>query len=283
MIVGTAVIGMYGKRGDVDSARSVFDRVGGRNSVTWSTMIDTYMRNSEIDTALEMFEEMPQRDAASWTVLINGFVKGGHFELALDLFSQMHVSGVESDYVTIISVLAACANLGSLSLGLWVHRLITSEHFRNNVRVCNSVIGMCCRCGCVELAKQVFETMPKRTVVSWNSIIVGCAANGHADLALEFFERMQEEGFQPDGVGFTGVLTACSHVGLVEEGLQYFNTMKRVHKIKPRIEHFGCLVDLYGRSGRLEDALKEMQTMPVNPNGDFMGMFLTPWNKIVQE
>lgn len=274
VIVGTAFIGMYGKRGDVDSARSVFDSMGERNSITWNTMIDAYMRNGEIGTALELFEEMPHRDAVSWTVLINGFVKAGHFEQALDLFSQMQLSGVESDYVTVLSVLAACANLGSLGLGMWVHRFIISKRFRDNVRVCNSLIDMYCRCGCVELARQVFETMPEQTVVSWNSMIVGSAVNGHAELALELFGRMQEEGFQPDGVSFTGALTACSHAGLVEEGLRYFDTMKRVHRIKPRIEHFGCLVDLYSRAGRLEDALRVIETMPMKPNEVVLGSLL---------
>ncbi|PKI50844.1 hypothetical protein CRG98_028751 [Punica granatum] len=274
VMVGTAVIDMYAKRGDVGSARMAFDRMGGRNPFTWNTMIDGYMRNREIGPALELFDEMPHRDAISWTVLINGFIKGGYFDEALDFFSQMQLSGVKPDYVTIISVLAACANLGSLGLGLWVNRLIISKHFRDNVRVCNALIDMYCRCGCVDLARQVFQKMPERTVVSWNSIIVGSAANGHAELALEFFKSMQAEGFQPDGVTFTGALTACSHAGLVKEGLQYFDTMKRVHRIRPRIEHFGCLVDLYSRAGRLEDALRVIETMPVKPNEVILGSLL---------
>ncbi|PRQ32597.1 putative pentatricopeptide [Rosa chinensis] len=110
---------------------------------------------------------------------------------------------------------------------------------KHNVRISNSLIDMYSRCGCIDFARQVFDNMPDRTLVSWNSMIVGFAANGHAEEALVFFNLMQKEGFKPDGVSFTGALTACSHAGLVDEGLRFFDNMKRIHKITPRIEHYG--------------------------------------------
>lgn len=274
VMVGTAIINMYAKSGYVELARRAFDYMGMRNSVTWNTMIDGYMKNGQVEEALDLFDEMPQRDAISWTVLINGFARKGFYQQALDMFPQMQLSGVEPDYVAVVAVLTACANLGALELGLWVNRFIIKKDFKNNIRVCNSLIDMYCRCGCVEFAIKIFDNMSERTVVSWNSIIVGLAANGRGDLALEFFKRMQEEGFEPDGVSFTGALTACSHAGLVDEGLGYFNTMKRVHKIRPRIEHFGCLVDLYSRAGRLEDALEVIENMPMRPNEVVLGSLL---------
>ncbi|KAI5323073.1 hypothetical protein L3X38_032145 [Prunus dulcis] len=274
VMVGTAVIDMYAKCGGVDFSRLVFDGLYVKNSMSWNTMIDGYMKNGKVDDAVKLFEQMPQRDAVSWTVLIGGFVKKGQFEQALEWFREMQLSGVEPDYVTLIAVIAACADLGTLGLGLWISRFIMKQDFRDNIRISNSLIDMYSRCGCIGFARQVFESMPKRTLVSWNSMIVGFAVNGHAEEALEFFNLMQKEGFKPDGVSFTGALTACSHAGLVNEGLHYFDNMKRIHRITPRIEHYGCIVDLYSRAGMLEDALKVIEKMPMKPNEVVVGSLL---------
>lgn len=274
VMVGTVLVAMYAKRGLVDPARLVFDEIKEKNSVSWNTMIDGYMRNGKVRDAVEVFDEMPERDAVSWTALIGGFVKRRQFEEALEWFREMQVSGVEPDYVTVIAVLAACADLGTVGLGLWMNRFIMNRTFKDNVKISNSLIDMYSRCGCIEFARQVFERMPKRTLVSWNSIIVGFAVNGHAEEALKFFDLMQQEGFKPDGVSFTGALTACSHAGLVEEGLLLFENMKRVHGIRHRIEHYGCIVDLYSRAGRLEDALNVIENMPMKPNEVVLGSLL---------
>ncbi|KAK7324837.1 hypothetical protein VNO77_28712 [Canavalia gladiata] len=274
VMVGTALIDMYAKCGRVDSARLVFNQMGIRNSMSWNTMISGYMRNGEIEDALQVFDELPVKNAIAWTALIGGFVKKDYHEEALECFREMQVAGVAPDYVTVIAVIAACANLGTLGLGLWVHRLVMAQDFRNNVRVSNSLIDMYSRCGCIELARQVFDRMPQRTLVSWNSIIVGFATNGLADEALDFFNLMQKEGFEPDGVSYTGALTACSHAGLIDEGLRIFENMKRVRRISPRIEHYGCLVDLYSRAGRLKEAWNMIKNMPMKPNEVVLGSLL---------
>ncbi|BFG36363.1 hypothetical protein CerSpe_226370 [Prunus speciosa] len=117
--------------------------------MSWNTMIDGYMKNGKVDDAVKLFEQMPQRDAVSWTVLIGGFVKKGQFEQALEWFREMQLSGVEPDYVTLIAVIAACADLGTLGLGLWINRFIMKQDFRNNIRISNSLIDMYSRCGCI--------------------------------------------------------------------------------------------------------------------------------------
>jgi len=237
-------------------------------------MIDGYMRNGRIEDALQVFDQLPVKNTISWTALIGGFVKKDFHEEALECFREMQLAGVAYDYVTIIAVVAACANLGTLGLGLWVHRLVMTQAFRNNVRVSNSLIDMYSRCGCIELARQVFDRMPNRTLVSWNSIIVGFAVNGFADEALNYFNSMQEAGFKPDGVSHTGALMACSHAGLINKGLKIFENMKRVLRISPRIEHYGCLVDLYSRAGRLEEAWNVLKNMPMRPNEVVLGSLL---------
>ncbi|XP_020203161.1 pentatricopeptide repeat-containing protein At1g05750, chloroplastic [Cajanus cajan] len=274
VMVGTALIDMYAKCGRVDSARLVFDHMGIRNLVSWNTMVDGYMRNGRIEDALQVFDGLPVKNVISWTALIGGFVKKDYHEEALECFREMQLAGVEPDYVTVIAVIAACANLGTLGLGLWVHRFVMTRGFRNNVRVSNSLIDMYSRCGCIELARQVFDRMRHRTLVSWNSIIVGFAVNGLADEALSYFNSMQKEGFEPDGVSYTGALTACSHAGLIDEGLRIFENMRRVRRILPRIEHYGCLVDLYSRAGRLEEALNVLKNMPMKPNEVVLGSLL---------
>ncbi|CAI0541558.1 unnamed protein product [Linum tenue] len=247
VMVGTALVKMYGKCGEVERARVCFDELEVRNSVSWNTLIDGYMRNDEMDVAVQLFDEMPQRDAVSWTLLIDGFVKKGYFEQALESFREMQVSKAEPDYVTIISVLAAIANCGALGLGLWIHRYVLKQEFRDNIRISNSLIDMYARCGCVELARQVFDKMLNRTLVSWNSLLVGLA----------------------------GALTACSHAGFIEEGQKYFNLMTKKLRISPRIEHYGCMVDLHSRAGNLEAAIKVIETMPMKPNEVILGSLLT--------
>ncbi|GER36513.1 pentatricopeptide repeat-containing protein [Striga asiatica] len=275
VMVGTAVVDMYSKFSQMGSARLGFDRMKAKNRVSWNTLINGYMRNDEFDEAVQMFDKMPERDIVSWTVLIDGFVKKQRFEEALSWFKEMQMSGIPPDFVTIVCVLSAVANLGSLGLGLWAHRfLLGFESIRDNIRVQNALIDMYCRCGCVEFARQVFDKMSERSLVSWNSIIVGLAYNGHADEALDYFRLLQKDGFAPDSVSFTGALNACSHAGFVEVGLKLFESMEKIYKIKPRIEHYGCLVDLYSRGGRLKEALHVLDKMPMKPNEVIVGSLL---------
>lgn len=272
--LGTALVDMYSKCGLVDYARRSFDEILAKNSMSWNTMIDGYMRSGRIEDAVLLFDEMPERDAISWTALISGFVKQGLYEEALDWFRQMQISGIEPDHVTFISLIAACANLGALNLGLWINRLVLGKDFRDNIRIGNSLIDMYCRCGCIEFAREIFNEMPSRSLVSWNSIINGFASNGHSKEALKYFNLMRKDGLNPDGVSFTGALSACSHAGLVKEGLRLFNQMQRKNQIRPRIEHYGCLVDLYSRAGRLQDALNVLDKMPMKPNEVVLGSLL---------
>jgi len=274
VMVGTALIDMYAKCGKLDYARLVFNQMGVRNLVSWNTMIDGYMKNGDVDDALKLFVKLPVKNAVSWTVVIGGFVKKECYEEALEYFREMQLAGVVPDYVTVIAIISACSNLGALGLGLWVHRLVMRKEFRDNVRVLNSLIDMYARCGCIELARQVFDGMSQRSLVSWNSIIVGFAINGLADEALSFFRSMKKEGLEPNGVSYTGALTACSHAGLIDEGLKIFADMKRDRRNSPRIEHYGCLVDLYGRAGRLEEAWDVIQKMPMKPNEVVFGSLL---------
>ncbi|XP_071698860.1 pentatricopeptide repeat-containing protein At1g05750, chloroplastic [Rutidosis leptorrhynchoides] len=272
--VGTSIINMYCKSNCIDLALSCFEKMEVRNNVTWNTLVAGLMRNGEIDHAVKVFDEMPERDVVSYTALIDGFVKKGCYEHALEWFREMQASGVEPDYVTVVAVISACANLCALGLGLWIHKFVLVKGMKENVRINNSLIDMYCRCGCTEFARQVFDNMSKRNLVSWNSIIVGFALNGNPDETLRYFYRMQKDGYTPDEVTFTGALTACSHAGIVDEGLKLFDMMVNDYKISPTIEHYGCLVDLYSRAHMLEEALNVIKKMPMKPNKVVLGSVL---------
>ncbi|GAB2274555.1 hypothetical protein Dimus_039093 [Dionaea muscipula] len=274
VMVGTALVDMYAKSKLVELARVCFDEMVVKNSLSWNTMIDGYMRNGRFEDAVALFDEMPERDLFSWTALISGFVKQGLYERALEWFHEMQLYGIEPDHVTIIAVITACGNLGSLNLGLWVTQYVMARELWDNVKVCNSLINMYSRCGCMNFALQVFHNMPSHTSVSWNAIINGFAVNGNADEALKYFSAMQEEGFQPDEFSFKGALSACSHAGLVDKGLLFFDNMQKIYGISPRIEHYGCIVGLYIRAGRLEDALNVVKNMKMKPNEAIIGSLL---------
>ncbi|KAJ8439325.1 hypothetical protein Cgig2_022462 [Carnegiea gigantea] len=263
--------------------------------VPWTSAIGRHCRNGDLSQAMKEFTRMRLSDIEpnhiTFITLLSGcahFPSQGQF-LGGSIHAYVRKLGLDRDnvrvgtavvdmyskyYVTIIAVLSACANLGALNLGLWINRFVMGKEFGDNIRLSNTLIDMYSRCGRVDFARQIFEQMPSRTLVSWNSMIGGFAANGHVEEALKFFDRMKMEGFKPDGVSFTGALTACSHAGLVAQGLQFFDEMQRVHKISPRIEHYGCLVDLYSRAGRLEDAMTVIKNMPIKPNEVVLGSLL---------
>ncbi|KAK7858700.1 pentatricopeptide repeat-containing protein [Quercus suber] len=246
--------------------------------VSWTSSIARHCRNAQLPEAAAEFQRMRlagvEPNHVTFITLLSACADFPLESVAFGSSIHAYVRKVEPDYVTIIAVLSACANLGTLGLGLWMNRFVMKQDFKDNIRISNSLIDMYSRCGCIEFAHQIFEKMTKRTLVSWNSIIVGFAVNGHVEEALEFFGLMQKEGFKPDGISFTGALTACSHAGLVDEGLKFFDEMKRVHRITPRIEHYGCIVDLYSRAGRLEDALNVIENMPMKPNEVVLGSLL---------
>ncbi|KAG0480470.1 hypothetical protein HPP92_011328 [Vanilla planifolia] len=275
LLLGTSLIGFYSNTGFPYIARQLFDRMSQRNSVTYSTMITGYMKNAGISQALDLFHSMPERNLVSWTAIIDGCVKNGLADEALELFGKMQDEGVDPDYVAAISAASACADLGALGHGMWLHHFAFKRGMIANVRFCNSLIDMYSRCGRVDFARQVFDEMSIRTLVSWNCMIVGLANNGCSSEALVHFSELCRSELKPDCISFTGALAACSHAGLVGDGLRLYQSMQIDYGIKPSIEHYGCLVDLLGRAGLLEEALSLVESMPMKPNEVVLGSLLS--------
>lgn len=264
--LGNTLIDMYGRRGMVHLARRVFDRMHDRNVVSWNAMIMGYGKAGNLVAARELFDGMPQRDVISWTSMITGYSQAGQYVEAMKLFKEMMEAKVKPDEITVASVLSACAHIGSLDVGETVHDYIRKYGVKADVYVGNALIDMYCKCGVVEKALTVFEDMEKKDSVSWTSVIAGLAVNGSADSALNLFSLMLSEGVRPTHGTFVGVLLACAHAGLVDEGLEHFESMEKVYGLTPEMKHYGCVVDLLSRSGNLERAYEFITRMPMDPD-----------------
>ena len=174
----------------------------------------------------------------------------------------------------LISILTACAESGMSALGKRIHASVERRRLRCSTKVLNAFIDMYAKCGCVDVALGVFSRIEKKDLVSWNSMIQGLGIHGRGERALELFTRMVHEGFEPDKYTFIGLLCACTHAGLVNEGRSYFYSMEKVHGIVPQVEHYGCMIDLLGRGGHLEEAFQLVRSMPMEPNEIVLGTLL---------
>eukprot|EP01018_Ginkgo_biloba_P034728 Gb_12554 [translate_table: standard] len=269
-----AMIAGYAQNGQVDEALELFQKMPEQNMVSWTSMLAGYAKNGHIEDALKLFQKMPKRDVVSWTTMISGYSENGHEEEALKLFQQMQLEGMKPDLQTFSTVLPSCANLAALKQGKEIHEVIIRSGFQSNVIIGSALVNMYAKCGSIETAHNVFENMPQRDVVSWSVMILGYGMHGCVKEALQLFEQMQHCGLNPDHVTFIGVLSACCHAGLVDKGWQYFDRMCQYYHITPAMEHYGCMVDLLGRAGCLDDAHDFINKMPVKPNAAIWGSLL---------
>ncbi|CAL9158337.1 pentatricopeptide repeat-containing protein At1g14470 isoform X1 [Musa acuminata AAA Group] len=265
----TALIDMYASCGNLVKARMIFDEMEDRNSASWNAMIAAYAKEGDLNAARELFDSMPAKDVISWNTMISGYSQNGRFGLAMELFRDMTmVKGLVPDEVTMSSLISACGHLGSLEHGRWLVLYMQENQIKLTVSVYNALIFMYSSCGSLEEAKRVFEEMPKRDVSSYNSLISGLAANGDGYEALALMRQM-EEGIKPNAITYLGVLTACSHAGLTEEGCRVFEMIE-----SPTVDHYACKVDLLGRAGRLDEVKKVIDAMPVRPHAGVYGALL---------
>ncbi|KAB2619333.1 pentatricopeptide repeat-containing protein [Pyrus ussuriensis x Pyrus communis] len=264
----------YCSSGQVEKARWVFDGMEEKTLFSWSTMISAYAKAGELEAARRLFDEMPERNVVTWNAIIAGYAQNEMYAEAIQMFRQMQRCGVTPNDVTLISVLSACAHLGALDLGKWIDRFIRRNGMELGLFLGNALADMYAKCGCIIEAKRVFNKMHERDVISWSIIITGLAMNGHADEAFGCFDKMIEYGVKPNDITFMGLLTACTHAGLVDKGLEYFDLMAKAYGILPKVEHYGCVVDLLGRAGRLIEAEDMINTMPMRPNVIVWGALL---------
>lgn len=301
VFVGTTLVSMYAECGSVELAMKVFNEMPERNVVTWNAALTACFRGGDLKKCEEIFCRMPVRDLTSWNLMLAGYAKAGDVDMAMKVFSEMEEKddvswgslitglaqngcfdecfwvfvemrrfGVRPHEVSLTGLVFACAQAGAFEFGRSVHCFVEKSGFSCIDSVNNTLIDMYSKCGSLNMARLVLKTMPgKRSIVSWSSMISGLAMHGHGEEAVNLFHEMEQSGIKPDGIAFTSVLYACSHAGLIKEGEECFMMMKNMYNIEPSIEHYGCMVDLYGRAGELQKAYEFILKMPIPP-GDII-------------
>ncbi|CAK7331462.1 unnamed protein product [Dovyalis caffra] len=337
VVVGTGLVDMYSKCGDVDDSRRVFDHMVNRNVITWTSMVTGYSQMEKPDEAIVLVREMVRqdlrpncvtynsllssfsgpdclsyclqihcciihlglesnvyiaatlvtvyskcsssledfkkvcsvvtsRDHIAWNAVIAGYSKLGHHEEALRCFCEMKQARIDVDSYTLTSVVGAIGNSSSLEEGKAMHSLIYRTGYISHVNVQNGLVSMYARCGAISDSKRVFWFMEEHDLISWNALLTACAHHGYGREAVELFEQMRKTEIKPNSSTFLAVLCACSHVGFVDKGLEYFDMMKSDILLEPpMVEHYACLVDIFGRAGHLNEAEAFISSMPLIP------------------
>ena len=244
------------------------------NVYVGSSLVSLYSKCNELDSAYRAFQEMPVRNVVAWTAIITGFAQEWQIDVCLELFHSMRNANLRPNDFTFVSLLSACSGSGALGQGRSVHCQTIQMGFDSYIHVSNALISLYWKCGTIEDAFYVFNTLNTKDIVSWNSMIVGYAQHGHALQAIGLFEEMKKQNVKAGAITFLGVLSACRHVGLVEEGWLYFNSMLE-HGVEPELDHYSCVVDLLGRAGLLEEATDVIASMPIPPNAVIWGSLLS--------
>lgn len=269
------LIHMYVRFNSLEEAKRVFENLEKKDDVSWTTMISGYSHWGCVDEALGVFELMPVKNSTAWNAVIAAHVQNNRFRDAFNLFDRMRGGNVAMDNFVAASMLAACTGLGALEQGEWIYEYIKSSAVKVDPKLATTIIDMYCKCGRLDKAFEVFDGLSRKGVSSWNCMIGGFAMHGKGKAAIELLKKMEEEALvKPDYVTFVNVLAACAHSGLVEEGMYYFSYMTRVYGIDPRMEHYGCLVDLLGRAGLLDEAKEVINDMPMKADVGVLGAFV---------
>lgn len=245
----------------------------GDEQMVINSLIDMYAKCKAVDLAHKIFDSVARfnRNVVTWTVMIGGYSQHGEANDALELFSDMLK---QNDYkptmpnaFTISCALMACARLAALRLGRQIHAYVIRNRYESDVLfVDNCLIDMYVKSGDLDVARIVFDNMNQTNVVSWTSLMTGYGMHGRGVEALQLFNGMRNSGLPIDGVTFVVVLYTCSHSGLVDQGLNYFDAMTHGFGIVPGVEHYACMVDLLGRAGQLEKAMELIRGMPMEPS-----------------
>lgn len=291
--LGDSLIIMYSRFGSMVDARRVFFFMKHKDIVSWNSLITGYVQNNMIEEAHVLFKLMPETDAVSWTTLVVGFANRGWMREAVELFEQMpekdevawtaviSSSIANADYVSAVRwfcrmsqegpkpntvafscLLSALASLALLNQGLQAHAYAVNMGWIFDPAVHTSLVTMYAKCGRLAEAHRVFSSISNPSLIATNSMITAFAQHGLAEDALRLFNIMQNDGQRPNHITFLGILTACARAGLVQQGCNYFESMRAVYGIEPNPDHYTCMVDLLGRAGFLDEALEMINSMP---------------------
>ncbi|RDX81580.1 Pentatricopeptide repeat-containing protein, partial [Mucuna pruriens] len=310
--IANALVDMYGKCGGISYAHRVFDRTRERDVASWTSMICGFCNVGKIEQALMLFERMRLEglepndftwnvivaayarsdsskafaffermkregfipDVVAWNALISGFVQNHQVREAFKMFREMILLRIQPNQVTVVALLPACGSAGYIKWGREIHGFVCRKGFDANVFIASALIDMYSKCGSLKDARNAFDKIPCKNVASWNAMIDCYGKCGMVDSSLTLFKKMQEEGLQPNEVTFTCVLSACSHSGSVQKGLEIFSSMNERYGIEVSMQHYACVVDLLCRSGRTVEAYEFFKALPIQVTESMAGAFL---------
>lgn len=263
VVLSSSVIDAYVKCGEMGDARKLFAGMSVRDVPAWTTLVSGYAKWGDMKSANELFDEMPEKNSISWTALVSGYARNGMGHKAMEWFTKMMLLRVRPDHFTFSSCLCACASIASLKHGKQIHAHLLRTNFRPNTVVVSALIDMYAKCGSLGLCKKVFDLMGNKVeVVLWNTIISALAQHGCGEEAIQMFDDMVRSGVKPDNITFVAILNACSHSGLVQRGINFFESMSHDYGIVSTQEHYACLIDLLGRAGCFEVVVDQIEKMP---------------------
>lgn len=244
------------------------------NVFVGTALLDVYAKCGLVKDASLVFECMPERSDVTWSSMVAGYVQNELYEEALVLFHRAQAMGLEHNQFTISSALSACAARAALIEGKQVQAVLCKTGIGSNIFVISSLIDMYAKCGIIEEAYIVFSSVEEKNVVLWNAMLSGFSRHVRSLEAMIYFEKMQQMGICPNEITYISVLTACSHLGLVEKGRKYFDLMIRVHNVSPNVLHYSCMVDILGRAGLLHEAKDLIDRMPFDATASMWGSLL---------
>ncbi|KAF4388750.1 hypothetical protein G4B88_019027 [Cannabis sativa] len=262
VIVSGSLLDAYSKCGSLDDACKLFTELKAFDTILLNCMITVYSNCGRIKEAKQIFETMPIRSLISWNSMLAGLCQNGCPVEALNLLHEMNKLDLKMDKFTLASAISACACISSLEFGEQIFTRAIIIGLEYDEIISNSLLDLYCKCGLLENGRKIFDQITKCDEVPWNSMLMGYASNGHGLEAIELFNKMLQVGLRPNGITFTGVLSACDHCGLIEEGRRWFNMMQQDYHIAPSIEHYACMIDLFSREGLFDEAMNTIEHMP---------------------
>ncbi|KAM7487475.1 hypothetical protein LguiB_024959 [Lonicera macranthoides] len=249
-------------------------KTGVLNEFVHNSLIDMYSKCGFVDSAYMIFEDNQEKSVVTWNSMICGFSQNGNSVEAITLFDQIYSKCLEMDEVTFLSAIQACSNLGYLEKGKWLHHKLIAYGVTKDTYINTALTDMYAKCGDLQMAQRVFDSMLERSVVTWSAMIGGYGMHGRINTSISLFNKMVESRIKPNEITFMNLLSACSHAGYVETGKQYFNSMKKDYGVEHNLEHIVCLVDLLSRAGELNDAYRIVNFMPSVADASIWGALL---------
>lgn len=275
--VGGALIEMYSKCEDLESARMAFDEVTVRDTATWNVLISGYACCNQIENIQSLIQMMKadgfEPNVYTWNGILSGHVENGHHELALRLFADMQTSNMRPDIYAVGIILPACARLATISRGKQVHAHSIRRGYESDIHIGAALVDMYSKSGSIKHAMQAYKRISHPNLVSQNAMLTAYAMHGHGKEGISLFRDMLRNGFRPDHVTFLSVLSSCVHAGAVETGHEFFDLMA-YYDVRPGLKHYTCMADLLSRAGRLDEAYELVKKIPMEPDSVMWGALL---------